>query len=784
MRSIIIKTLVSAGTLSLLLISQGYAGPQDDGLWSEPFDWPISVRHSLLTPQGNILSIGPTAPNYSFDIWNPELGTGADSHVRAADTFPTDSLLGSAVLMPGTNSVLITGADDNSSGDNATYLFNTETNRLTRGANMSAFRIFSKAITLPSGEIMVNGAGGFRTEQQDQIPEIYSPATNQWRLLSDAARPGIAGSGPGVLNEWVKPDGDVFSFARNISTSTGAGMFTIDTAGSGSLTPLKNSSSSSYFAGDSVMYRPGMLFHPRPTNSDLTVSFVTNLNGSAPFFREAGVPRPYGVENTRSSTSIMLPNGKVMFISLLSTLRDKDGLEIWDPSTEGWSSMATVAPNAQFARLASIILLKDGRVLAPNMNFSGGDRSSAQAGSIFSPPYLFNSSGQLASRPSIVSAPSSASYGGQETVTHSPGNVISRVTLIKSGRIDPLGDFPGEAIGQRFIELDFDDLSNGVSVKMPSSANIAPPGHYVMYLLDNKGVPSKGHIIQISGSTTDNGAYPTATADSVSVNGSGSITIDALANDNGNGLLLNTPNAWSLKGGTVALVNNKITYKPKLGFNGTDKIWYVLRDNLGRTNSGTITITVSGNTGTTSPYPTAIQDNVTVVTATQTTIDVLANDKGTGLTLNAPNVWSLNGGRVSLVSNKLVYTSKTGFTGSDKIWYTFKDSQSRSNSGQVNITVQGNTSTAFPVAKADYYSTAKNTGKNLNILAKDTGSVWVAIDTLYQYTAKGGTTYKTPEGQVWYRPKTGFTGEDNFWYVMIDSKGRKNSAQVKINVKP
>jgi len=278
-------------------------------------------------------------------------------------------------------------------------------------------------------------------------------------------------------------------------------------------------------------------------------------------------------------------------------------------------------------------------------------------------------------------------------------------------------------------------------------------------------------------------AYPTATEDVVSTTGSGSITIDALANDTGNGLTLNPLNAWSWKGGNVALANNKITYKPKAGYNGVDKIWYSFKDNQNRSNSGVVTITVSGNNGGSSAYPTASPDNVSVVSGRSITIDVLANDSGTGLVLNAPNAWSLKGGTVALQSNKLVYKSKSGFTGSDNIWYTFKDAQGRSNNGQVNITVTAASNDAFPVANPDQYTTARNTAKTLDILANDTGSSAIFIDTLYAYTAKGGTTTKV-NGKVRYTPKTNFTGEDNFWYVMIDSQGRKNSAQVKINVTP
>ena len=165
---------------------------------------------------------------------------------------------------------------------------------------------------------------------------------------------------------------------------------------------------------------------------------------------------------------------------------------------------------------------------------------------------------------------------------------------------------------------------------------------------------------------------------------------------------------------------------------------------------------------------------------TATTIDVLANDTGSGLKLNSTDSWSLRGGRVSINNNLISYAPKQGFTGVDNLWYTFEDSQGRVNSAQVNITVQAGST--FPVARSDNYTTALNTGKVLDILANDTANSWFVIDTLYEYTAKGGKSYKTPEGKVWYIPKTGFTGEDNFWYVMVDAQGQKNSAQVKINV--
>lgn len=765
------KILFSAGTISLLMTLPVYAAPQDDGSWGAVFDWPFrGAVSTLLTPEGNILSIGltPNATNWLFESWNPELGTGTGSRTNANVTLSSPDangfrISGTPVLLPGSSKVLLPGVGQQGfSAENITYTFNTQTNSLNRVANSNNYQD-GLSVILPTGEILINTT---QEGEETRIPEIYSPETNQWRLLSGAQLAQIRGVVGPVFStrsgEWVNPDGNVIVVGDANS---------INPRGNGNVTSYQDPTTAVTLTNSPVMFRPGkILYVPRSDEKP----FIVNINASAPTVRKTSTFRASGA---LAGKTVLLPNGKVMSLSSLSTTGNslQQRTEIWDPATEIWSTVATVNASNRYLT-NNTTLLKDGRVFTNLSVDFEGQLFTAQA-RIFSPPYLFDNSGQLAQRPEIVNAPANAAYGGQVNVQHGAGNVISRATLITSSRTN----FES-TVGQRFIELTFDDLANGVSVKMPTSANIAPPGHYILYLIDNKGVPSKGHIINISAVSQTAGAYPTATADFANAVGSGLITINALANDNGTGLVLNKPNAWSQKGGSVSLVNNKITYKPKAGFNGTDKIWYVFRDSRGRTNNGEITISVSGNEVASSPYPTAKQDYVTTTTSTKITIDVLANDTGSGLVLNAPNVWSLSGGRVGLVSNKLVYTPKTGFTGSDRIWYTFKDSQGRSNSGQVNITIKSGSTTAFPVAKADYYTTNKGIGKVLDILANDTTSGGKAIDTLYSYTAKGGWTNKTSSGKVWYKPKAGFTGEDNFWYVIIDAQGRKNSAQVKINV--
>lgn len=682
MRLTTLKTICSIGTLSLLVTTQVFASPQYGGRWGSVFNWPFPSSHVILTPQGNILTVGQVASlsEVLLNVWNPELGTQSNSHNTFRSLFPSGarSTSGSTILLPESGNVLITGTQFAMAEAVQTFIFNTEANSLSRSADMQANpRVYSVSTILPSGEILVSGEA--RTvNNPERFPEIYSPITNEWRYLSGVSLATVPYKNTSDMTQWVTPSGKVFGYGGSgLSVLGRKNIFTMNTQGEGSLSSSQNVFSLGQ--GDSVMYRPGKIFSPQGDILLQTPPFIVDVSGNTPYVRPVTAPRTNDVIFTYNP--MMLPNGKVMALSQLSNdFGFKKFLEVWDPASESWGAMAKLDEKNELSLLNNAVLLKDGTILV--LGYGEGLTPKA---SIYSPPYLFNSSDQLAERPTILSAPAKAAYGREVTVKHESVSPISRVTLIKTSRVER-----GKSVGSRFIELAFDDIADGVSVKLPESANAAPPGHYVMYLLDNKGVPSSGHIIRIFESAKKDTAYPTATTDN----------IDLIATDS------------------------------------------------------------------------------------HITIDALANDLGVGLTLIAPNIWSLKGGNVALVDNKLSYKPKAGFSGEDKIWYVFSDFQGRTNSGQINITVKSNNFSAFPIAYADTYATLKNTPRTLDILNNDTASSSISIKKLYAYTAKGGTSYKTPEGKVWYTPKADFVGEDNFWYVMIDTQGRKNSAQVKIYVTP
>src|SRR5262249_52640486 len=110
---------------------------------------------------------------------------------------------------------------------------------------------------------------------------------------------------------------------------------------------------------------------------------------------------------------------------------------------------------------------------------------------IFSPPYLFKGP-----RPTITSAPTKIN-GGQTFFVGTPdaGNIM-QVTWIRLGAVTHA--FNQE---QRINFLSFSQSNGGLNVTAPPSANLAPPGFYMLFLLNGSGVPSVGSIVQLDNSS-------------------------------------------------------------------------------------------------------------------------------------------------------------------------------------------------------------------------------------------------------------------------------------------
>jgi galactose oxidase len=167
--------------------------------------------------------------------------------------------------------------------------------------------------------------------------------------------------------------------------------------------------------------------------------------------------------------------------------------ELWKPATKAWSLMARESAGRTYH--STTLLLPDARVLSGGSGEGGGvDYANSQLTlQVFSPPYLYNADGTLASRPAITSAPTHLTYGQHFTVHTPSAAAVTKGTLIRLSSVT-------HAFNQSQLinPLTFAPSGSGaVAATAPADANRAPPGPYMLFVLNSKGVPSKAWMVSV-----------------------------------------------------------------------------------------------------------------------------------------------------------------------------------------------------------------------------------------------------------------------------------------------
>ena len=257
--------------------------------------------------------------------------------------------------------------------------------------------------------------------------------------------------------------------------------------------------------GSAVMYEPGKILFVGgggnpvlPSPHDSTTSVPTNtaeiidLTQPAPQWRFTGsmqFPR-------RHLNATILPDGQVLVaggtqgggFDDVSDANAAHAAEVWDPGTGQWTTLASNTVTRSYHSVS--VLLPDGRIVhaASGDADVGGTPAPAQRNSeLFSPPYLFKGA-----RPIISSAPSGVAYGERFMVETPNSAQITKVTWVRLGSVTHSFDQ-----NQRFNTLAFGATRGGLIVTAPTNPNLAPPGHYALFVLNRNGVPSVGKIIRI-----------------------------------------------------------------------------------------------------------------------------------------------------------------------------------------------------------------------------------------------------------------------------------------------
>jgi len=190
--------------------------------------------------------------------------------------------------------------------------------------------------------------------------------------------------------------------------------------------------------------------------------------------------------------AVILPSGKVLALGGSKNDEDTSTLslnaDLYDPASNTFSSAGANASQRLYHSTA--LLLPDATVWLAGGNPQRGTYNKTLE--IYQPAYLFNSSGGLATRPAITSAPSFVGYGKQFTVQTPDAADITSAVFMRGGSVTHAFD-----MDQRMVSLSFTTGSGTLTVNAPPNGNIAPPGYYMLFLLNSAGVPSVAKFVQI-----------------------------------------------------------------------------------------------------------------------------------------------------------------------------------------------------------------------------------------------------------------------------------------------
>jgi hypothetical protein len=540
---------------------QNPATPAGQGVWmTSPSLMPINPVHGILLSTGNVLYIAgsgncpPGTPGCPTDfgsavIWTPSTGAFntiplpfdafcngatqmADGRVfinGGTDTYATGPAaaimraMGHGNKVPGGRASIATEStpghkvpsnvttdqDQGFGGSVLSAIFDPATSKFTLTAPMAAGRWYPTTTALSDGRVMTYGG---QDEKSDDNP-LIEYWNGSWstpviptcsigggpvgdcrtQTYSDGSYP-VPGAPALYPRMILLPDGKLVHAGPEPETwvfdpTAGAGVAnwsyiasTLETQyrsyGSVVLLPLLPETN----------YQPIVVTMGGMGNSVVAnnTTELIDMSNTAPMW----VPGPAMSRPRTEMNAVLLPTGKVLAVG--GSANDEQGstasltADLYDPKTNSFSSAApNVYPHLYHS---TALLLPDATVV-----LSGGNPQSGVFEphiEIYQPAYLFNADGSLATRPSLTAAPTTVGYG--KTFTVNTNGTIASAVLIREGA--PTHAFD---MSQREVGLTFTSNGQTLSLTGPPTGNVAPPGVYLLFLVNTNGVPSLGHVVTV-----------------------------------------------------------------------------------------------------------------------------------------------------------------------------------------------------------------------------------------------------------------------------------------------
>ncbi|HEY6320603.1 MAG TPA: galactose oxidase-like domain-containing protein [Thermoanaerobaculia bacterium] len=459
------------------------ASASQHGRWDTlPFEMPINPVHVTLMHTGKVLVVsgsGNDPDNHDLQaaVWDPKNDTVKTFQIA------WDMFCNGMVVLPDGRPFVLGGTlqYDPFHGEPKTAAFDPLTEKFVDMPSMGGGRWYPTGTVLGDGSVLVYSGLG-KDGNMNRTVQIWNGKA--WKAA------GTAFANVDLYpRQHVLPDGKVFEDGYNPSSQ----LYDPVTH---TFTPVATTIfGQDRFAGTSVLLplTPANAFKPKViimggANPATDTTELIDLSVPSPKW----VLGPPMVKGRVELNATILPDGKVLVSG--GSVNDEDNAtavkeaQLYDPQSNTFSSASTM----ELPRLyhSNTLLLPDATVVSLGGN---PERKTYQPEiEIYSPPYLFKADGTPAKRPAITGAAPKIYYGARFAVRSPEAGNVKSVVLIRAGA--PTHAFDME---QRLVGLAFTAGKGVLRATAPANGNLAPPGYYLLFILNAEGVPSVARFVHL-----------------------------------------------------------------------------------------------------------------------------------------------------------------------------------------------------------------------------------------------------------------------------------------------
>src|SRR6266851_3795186 len=419
---------------------------------------------------------------------NQPLAIASDENIWSGAHAHLDDAIGTILVHGG----YMTGGGVTANTERRAFLFNPTTNSFAHASDLHTGRFYPMTITLADGKPMTlfgaddangggpapsfeiftpGGAGAWSPPKTVPFNYFYYP----WTFLLRGGDLFIAGPQKPArrFNPAATPIIDDPSRQYNQLTAQQRG---VNMDGTAVLLPLRPPN-----------YEPRVLIAGGTSDGAIWTSTEADPLASAEWIDlSVATPAWQALPDMnvarRHVNSVLLPDGRVLILGGVEMPPDGGPVEIFDP--EDPMSGFLLGPNMKYPRgyHSAAILLPDGSVIM------GGDPSGGSTpNERYRPSYFFKP------RPTITSSPAILAHGAALSVQTPSPAAIAEVVLMSAGAVTH-----GLNHNQRYVGCTIAArTANAVNATVPPDGTIAPPGYYLLFLVDQDRVPSMANWIHL-----------------------------------------------------------------------------------------------------------------------------------------------------------------------------------------------------------------------------------------------------------------------------------------------